>query len=87
MVLGAVDVLCALLVDGVDSRSTMMLTEMKLLAPERGSGPRTVIAVGPPRGYSSASSAHGALERGSQALSAGSTIRSKVVFISINGEH
>ena len=63
-----------------------MLTEMKLLTPERGPGPRTVIAVGPPRTDSECRIIDGALGRGSQALSAESTLRSKAVILATNNE-
>ena len=65
---------------------TVMSEKMGFLAPERGPGPRTVVAVGLPRGNSSASSVDGALGSGSQAHSAGSKLRSKVVMLATKNE-
>ena len=55
-------------------KSTVMLTEMVFMTPERGPGPRTVVAVGPPRENSAPEGRFSeALGRETQAISAGST--------------
>ena len=65
---------------------TVMSEKIGSLAPERGTRPANGSRVGPPRRNSSPSSEHGALGRGSQALSAGSRLRSKAIILATNNE-
>mgnify|MGYP004200391073 CR=1 FL=1 len=65
---------------------TVMSEKIGFLAPERGPGPRTVITVGPPRTDSECRIIDGALGLVSQALSAGSKLRSKAIMLPTKNE-